>query len=855
MLSKEELFARLAQGHAAGITVVTPNRRLSHALMLEFDAHQAARGLDAWEAPDILPLGAFVERRWEDALYSERGGELPLLLSGAQEEALWQEILAQSGLLIVPQAAAQCRDAWRLAHAWRIRPGGAGEDAAAFGEWSERYAAKTRGQIDAARLPDFDLDVRKPKLLVAYAFDIVAPQTREFFERFEHAECKPELVSSSCLKTSFASSSEEIDRAARWARARLEEGRARIGVVVPDLARRRKEVVRVFSRVMRPSYNLPGTAKGAMPFNVSLGEPLADFPLVDAALSLLELTYKGIPFPEASRLIRSPFLGGAESEMARRARLDVSLRRRLGATVSLRGLIASLEHAPLLRSFLEKLLAEEKRDRQLSPGEWARHFSALLEAAGFPGERALDSEEFQARAKWHETLGELSRLERVAKAWSFGEALAHLRRLCQQALFQPETPDAPIQVLGILESAGLTFDCLWVSGLTDEAWPLDARPNPFLPIAAQKAAGVPEAAAETSLALDRRITEGWQRAAAEVVFSYPTKVEDRDLAASPLISGVPEGTLEIPAFPRLRDLLFKHRKVNSSEDPRGPAVPPGPVRGGTRVLADQAACPFRAFARWRLSADPLEEPAPGLDARDRGSLAHALMKILWDELKGSRALREDLEPAIARAAEAAVKEAGLEGRLAELERRRLAKLAREWLTVEKSRRDFEVLFTEEKRELKVAELTFASRIDRMDRLLTGPEAGTHVLIDYKTGYATPRDWEPPRPNDPQLPLYAAAAREELAAVVFAKLKAGDLKFIGYSRGEKLLPNVQVYRNWPGLLAAWKKEAGALGASFAAGEAGVDPKNDLKTCARCDLHTLCRVFENLNVLQDAEDGEA
>ena len=38
MLSKPELFGRLAQGHAAGITVLTPNRRLSEALVAEFDA-------------------------------------------------------------------------------------------------------------------------------------------------------------------------------------------------------------------------------------------------------------------------------------------------------------------------------------------------------------------------------------------------------------------------------------------------------------------------------------------------------------------------------------------------------------------------------------------------------------------------------------------------------------------------------------------------------------------------------------------------------------------------------------------------------------------------------------------------
>ena len=86
-ISKSDLFARLAEGHAARITVVTPNRRLAQSLGADFDAHQTARGLAAWEAPDILPLDAFIVRLWEDALYS--GRELPLLLTPAQEQAMW----------------------------------------------------------------------------------------------------------------------------------------------------------------------------------------------------------------------------------------------------------------------------------------------------------------------------------------------------------------------------------------------------------------------------------------------------------------------------------------------------------------------------------------------------------------------------------------------------------------------------------------------------------------------------------------------------------------------------------------------------------------------------------------------
>src|SRR5258708_13121386 len=81
MLSKAQLFERLAQGHAARITVVTPNRRLAHSLLLEFDDYQIARGLTSWEAADILPFGSWVERLWEDALYSDLGESLPLPLT------------------------------------------------------------------------------------------------------------------------------------------------------------------------------------------------------------------------------------------------------------------------------------------------------------------------------------------------------------------------------------------------------------------------------------------------------------------------------------------------------------------------------------------------------------------------------------------------------------------------------------------------------------------------------------------------------------------------------------------------------------------------------------------------------
>jgi hypothetical protein len=88
-LEKTQLFERLARGHGAGVTVVTPNARLARALGSEFEAFQRGRGLEAWETADILPFGGLAARLWEDALYSGLAASVPFPLSAPQEQALW----------------------------------------------------------------------------------------------------------------------------------------------------------------------------------------------------------------------------------------------------------------------------------------------------------------------------------------------------------------------------------------------------------------------------------------------------------------------------------------------------------------------------------------------------------------------------------------------------------------------------------------------------------------------------------------------------------------------------------------------------------------------------------------------
>jgi hypothetical protein len=113
--------------------------------------------------------------------------------------------------------------------------------------------------------------------------------------------------------------------------------------------------------------------------------------------------------------------------------------------------------------------------------------------------------------------------------------------------------------------------------------------------------------------------------------------------------------------------------------------------------------------------------------------------------------------------------------------------------------------------LRAGGIEMNGRIDRLDRL----EDGRHVLIEYTTGRATSKDWLEERPDDPQMPLYALGAGEKIAAIAYARVKTGSMKFIGIAEDGGVLPKVKAFESWPGWPAQWEKNLDALGREFAA----------------------------------------
>ena len=893
------------QALAAGAVAVTPNRRLALHLKSEYDAAQANSGKSVWPSADALPYGAFLERTWQELALAENGA---MLLSVQQEIALWETVIESSRLaesLLNPALAARAaREAWITLHAFhldhprhRAALDNAGDDSAAFSEWRRAYDEKLRtlGWIDSAQLPDLIAQALangtqpRARQILRAGYDIYTPQQQQLFDAFAQAGCGiydvPLRDAPSGKPTRHACDDAEVEFMHIAARVRAlltahgdAHPRLRIGVVVPDLAARRAAVLRVFDDVLEPlRVTVPHEAAPRL-FNCSLGLSLTSYPVVFKALFVLGLAGGDVALEEAGVLLRSPYLGGADAELAQRARVDAALRARGRQRVTPGALrTAAHELAPRLATLLEPwlALARDARGLRQPPSAWSATFLALLKVLGWPGERTLDSAEYQTFEKFRDVLSGLSALDPLRPRITYAEALSVLRRLASDTVFQPETVNAPVQILGTLESIGLSFDALFVTGMAGESWPAAPRPNPFLPVALQRALGAPHASAEWELHFARRMTQAWLRAAPQVTFTWPQRDGERELTVSPLIEHLPETATEAEPIALLRDALFDARRFETLDDWRAPPLSTanGSVRvsGGAQMFQNQAACPFRAYAIHRLGASGLEEGADGLDARDRGTLAHQALAVLWRDLGSQATLLGLNDAALEQKITGAVKSAVdalcqarpdiMTDAFAALERTRLAALVTRLATLEKSRAPFEVVACEQVRAPEIAGVQLHARLDRVDQL----DDGSQVILDYKTGATHIGGWVGERPDEPQLPLYAVDTGADVSGVAFVQLRAREVAFKGLTREEEVLPDVGTLSNaktlsaqaadWPALLASWRRVLEELARDYLAGHAEVAPKLYPKTCEYCDLSALCRVRELMDrgALNDAENA--
>lgn len=886
-----------------GATVLTVNRRLARHVRQHYAGQQQAQGKRVWQTPQVLPWTAWIEQRWDEMGFIDPAQARYRLLTDAQAEVVWESVIRDSavgqGLLSISATVRSAMQAWRTLKQWRlnVRDLAAADqpDVQAFCEWAYDYERRCvqKGWLDLGLLPELLIDELKlkrislPPQIIWFGFDDFIPQQQALIEALRLAGVAVEIATAEigggkARRLTCADRSAEIRNAALWVRGLLARGERRIAVVIPDLAGQRAQLCTIFDEVLCPARLLEQGPEAPRPYNVSLGVALQQLPVVASALAILELASGTMPLEAVGRLLLSPHLGAAESELSRRALLDARLRRHGEALVSLRTVLrmaaASQEYQwacpDLARNLMALRQSVAAAPNRLLPSQWVELLSQMLRTIGWPGERSLNSDEYQAVAAWKQLLAQFAALDEVCGKLSLKQTLSRLQQTAKTVIFQSQTAEQAVQVLGVLEAAGLEFDHLWVSGLHDEVWPPVPQPNPFLPLSLQRQFGMPHASAERELEFAHKVTARLLSSAPEVIVSYPQREEDRELRVSPLLVTLPEvalNELQLPEYADYRTLIRNNAAIEHYVDQDAPALAAGSVvAGGSGVFRDQAACPFRAFGRYRLGAQALEVPGSGLSAAERGSLLHSVLELIWQRLQGQQQLlaldvtqrREFVTAAVEQVLAAEVKDYPhvFTERFTALEQERLVKITLSWLEQEAERPSFNVVATEQKRKVNISGLEFEVKADRIDRL----EDGDAMIIDYKTAKPKIADWFGTRPDEPQLPLYAVTHEEKVEAVAFAWLSPREQRFIGLSRDAEVAPGIERFNDtkydigkpdWASLQQEWRQVLERLAAEFRHGVASVDPKKGPETCMYCDLAAFCRIGElGYRVVEESVNDE-
>lgn len=822
-----------------GALTVTPNTRLSQQLIESYFTSQPTLVVDK---PVCIAYAAFLHRLYHQAIQSMADNPPPLLLTALHEQHLWQQVLDETGLGDIEAGLIEeIKEAWSRCMHWGldfVHPTFTlTTQTRQFKHWHHAFLDKLKAlnALTVSQLVPYLQSVGQlpaNRSIVWVCFNDFTPQQLALQEALKHQNCKQyfyDLPEKNVNPYLFAAKDDEDEwtQIIEWLKKRIAQGETRIAVVVPNLENQSKRINRKMARHFNDAL-----------YNISLGTPLTKLPLIGHALSFLKLSTPFIPAHTVKLLLHSPFLKGSHAEFHARTRLLEHCKLLQEPVIPFAELTCVLQHkAPILAEILENMASYPEK---ASIPEWVLFFKKRLSHLGFPGEYPLQSETYQCLQRFVALIDELMPLTILYPTLDGAQAFAALKALAANTIFQPQKEASPIQILGLLEATGGTYDSIWVSGLTDMCLPQKTKLSPFIPKRLQREHHMPHTLPEQELKLAKDLLQRLQNGSGHTVFSYPRLIEDTPYLPSPLLHDLsPYASLSVP-------IQFVEKLEQRDQAYVLPRQLHESIKGGSALLANQAKCPFRAFAAHRLHAERSLETALGFNPMERGQLMHQLLERLWQVLKShcvlsnydAKALDLLIDEIIAQTLKSF-----LQGHthaypplVQDVERLRLKKLMKACLDWEKSRPPFTVHALEKSYQITLAGLELTIRVDRIDAI-----GADQWIIDYKTTLPAHKPWHEQRPEEPQLLLYALLD-DKINALLFAGLQSGGLTISGFSADKLPIKGVSTLKKgeqWNEKQQHWHRELTLLAEEFQNGYCEPIPKRKA-ICQQCDFQNLCRI---------------
>lgn len=833
--------------------VITPNNRLSQQILEDFAKYEIANNEKkiAIDKPNCLPYQLFLKKIFNNICETFQQYSHPILLTKLQEKFLWQQVLhqdKQDGFL------QEIYDAWIRCQNWQID---INDDLFTFNEQTIFFQKKcfefqqeltklnviTEEQIVSYIQPFFSdfKKIQNFQNIIWVCFDSYTPvqiALQNLLQVSQSSNVHFDLPDTDNTTEKYAAidNKEETYQLINWLKQKISLGEKRIGVVVPNLEERSENLQRQLENEI---------AKDK--FNISLGKPLIEFPLIAHAIEFLNLEHESVSHDLMRLILNSPYLGASKEEFLLRSSLIAKNEILQEPDVSFESFKKILvQKVPKLSELINNISAYPK---EASAYQWSLLFKKHLKNLNFPGEYSLTSTTYQCFQRLLNLFDEFLQVGLIKQILTKNEALNIIREIAHSTIFQLKKPKCEIQILGILEASGCTFDSLWILGLTNQCLPQKTKLSPFIPASLQKTCKMPHALPEKELQLAQKTLKRLQNASRNTcIISYPQLSGELTNMPSPLIIDCLNFNAQNITYTNINNL------ETYDDEYQIPVFQDEKIKGGTQILANQAKCPFRSFAIHRLHAKQPLKIQEGINALNKGKIIHRIMELFFQNIPNQTTLinltdqdiEEKITMSIADALEPWIKNNSylLPKVMQEVEFKLLSQLVKAAISWEKERPAFTINALEKTFQFALGELKLKIRVDRIDSIESidnNNHNTTQMVIDYKTSLPQKKPWFDERPEEPQLLLYSLLD-DNIHALILLEISKGQVTCNGISDDNCEIKGIKAIKKnetWNEYKENWHNILSTLAEEFMSGICTPTPKRE-EICNKCWVRGICRI---------------
>ena len=776
-----------------------------------------------------------------------------------------------------------------------------------------------------------------PEKILLVGFNQFTPLEKKFFSglqkldvEIEYYNYKKTVQKSNAIE--FNSFDDEINYAARTAKQIIEtKVEENVAVVVNQLSDNLTDVYATFSQVFQPEENKPWIKLGKPLYNVSAGFSIADQSIVKAANLLLNFRKGRITLEELHFIKNTHYFPWNKQnsvtkyflhKLCLKARKEYKVKYILSeiekfecgkqkCQESESDQSDQTENEVLSLSILRERMESlgNKSSKNDSIKNYQKNWKKTLELWQWGtrlDEVFINDTENKVCNLYVELINKISEINDLVNKVNEKTALQYLNQLATKKSFQLPSDRSRVHVLGVLEATGLQFDHLILVGFNSVNWPVNNKPNPFLPSALQRELKMPGGSAEREYEYTKSLSDILIKSSDDLLITSSDENSDAKQTVSVFFSNLKsdsEGLDSDISKQHLNNLndaisIAKYEWISNSNI----RIEKQRLHGGAGFLSRYASCPFSGFLAYYLKVTGFETVESGIDARQRGVWLHDTMQLIWEQLKNKQGLL-----ALDDAGLVEIIDDKLQNKLNEiknilllsanetiisLEKEKLSLLIYEWMLIEKDRDDFSVKSLEKEVILNLQGINFTFRLDRVD--LT--ESGMLEIIDYKTGKVQVNDWFSVRPTEAQMPAYMLAFKDdELSAIDYARIKKGEVAQVGldfevssnrieqstskiggggndivkFERGlnsnkdvelkyfkltEKAVDNDKQFDR-DALKLQWQKTLDRIAFGISEGFTPVSPKELNQSCTYCEYRPVCRIDERQPEPVDGHKNES